>query len=91
MKKVIIFWLNPKNGMIYHRLYTSATFYEVGQTNQYDHVVLAIGVIREKQFHAFNRGIDIQAVKKKEKVKDKIIDNIINKLIKLKDKNTYIN
>lgn len=80
MKRVIIFWLNPKTGVIYNRLYTSATFYEVGQENQFEHVVLAICVISDGKLKTFNRGIEVYQVKQKEKFKNKIIDKLISRL-----------
>ena len=80
MKRVIIFWLNPKTGVIYNRLYTSATFYEVGQENQFEHVVLAICVINDGKLQTFNRGIEVYQVKQKEKFKNKIIDKLISRL-----------
>lgn len=86
MKRVIIFWLNPKTGVIYNRLYTSATFYEVGQENQFEHVVLAICVINDGKLQTFSRGIEVYQVKQKRKFKDKIIDKLVYQLNKLKDK-----
>ena len=86
MKKVIIFWLNTNNGVIYNRLYVSAAFHEVGQENQFGHVVLAIGVIRDKSIYTYDKGIDVYQIKEKTKFKDKIIDKLVYRLNKLKDK-----
>lgn len=84
MKKVIIYWLNPKNGIIYLRLYSSALFYEVGEINQYGHIILAIAIIKEHKLKVFDKGIDMIYEKESQKIKNKIIDKLINKLIKLK-------
>ena len=84
MKRVIVFWLNPKTGVIYNRIYTNTIFYEVGKENQFDHVVLAIGVIRNKKIYTYEKGIDVYKLKEKEKIKDKLINKIINKLSKMK-------
>lgn len=86
MNRVIIFWLNPKTGVIYNRVYTNTIFYEVGKENQFEHVVLAISVIKDKKVYTYEKGIDVYKTKEKEKekIKDKIIDKIVNKLNKMK-------
>ena len=84
MKMAIIFWLNPKTGIIYHKLYSNVMNYEVGQENQFEHVIIAIGIIKNRKLQVFEKGSEILYIKNKEKVKNKIIDKIIYKLNKMK-------
>lgn len=88
MKPEIIFWLNPKTGNVYHRIYTNSLFYEVGKENNYGHVILGIGIIQNKKLNLVNKGTQLFELYKqnehKEKIKNKIIDYLIDKLEKKK-------
>lgn len=84
MKTEIIFWLNPKNGVIYHKTYNSYITREVGDENQFGHIVLAICIIVNKKLFCCDTCHDLYRNLDKETFKNKIIDRIINKLEKMK-------
>jgi len=90
MPTVIIFWLNPKTNFIYHRIYKTALFYEVGQENNYGHILLAIGRIENKKLVLFNNWQEFIILPgKKEMFKTKSINFLIDKLEKMKKKGKW--
>lgn len=84
----IIFWLNPKTGVIYHKTYNCYITREVGEENQFGHVVLAISSIKNKKLICGNTLHDLKKKLSEEKdtIKTKIIDNIIYKLQKIRER-----
>lgn len=86
MKTEIIFWLNTKTGVIYHKTYHDTIFREVGEENQFGHVIIAISIIKNKKLKCCNSGLELLKVysEKEETKKDKIINKIISRLEKMK-------
>lgn len=84
MKKEIIFWLNPKTGLVYHRLYSSTIRYEVGQENSFGHIILAICEIENKKLKTRNNWLELIQEETPLSKKEKIFDCLIEKLEKMK-------
>lgn len=86
MKMELIFWLNTNNNEIFYKFYSSTLFYEVGYTNQFGHIVLGIGCIKNKKLKLAENGWKILSIQSEDEntFKTKFIDKIISKLERLK-------
>lgn len=82
MKTVIIFWLNPKTGVIFHKTISQYIFRQVGEVNQFGNEIIAMCILEDKRLKCFNNFNEM--TKKEEPKRNKIIDKVIYKLESLK-------